>query len=57
MPLFEFRCPEHHSQVVERYTTGNVHSTPPRCKLCERMMEQVEFSVPAKRDPEKGIQK
>lgn len=56
MPIYEYSCPEHRDKVIERYTSGQVNNKPPLCE-CGKAMEQVEFSVPAKRNPDKGIQR
>ena len=57
MPLFEFECPEC-KERIEEYTSGRIDKRVPLCPKCGRaMMEEVEYSVPAKRNPEHGIQK
>lgn len=55
MPLREFKCPKCGGKI-ERFFHGFVKNDPPLCG-CGYQMEEVEFSVPAKRDPEKGIQR
>ena len=59
MPIFEFECPKHGK--FERIIDAKYDTQPcPRCANdCNDYQEcnKVEFSVPAKRNPEKGIQK
>lgn len=57
MPLFEFVCPIC-LEKIERYVSGNIVASNPICKTCGQSveMEQV-VSVPAKRNPDKGIQR
>lgn len=61
MPIFEFTCPGDHTglpakQKIERYYVGQIAKPTPICLDCGCVMKQVEFSVPARRNPEKGIQ-
>ena len=56
MPIYEFVCVTC-KETIERYTQGHIEKLPPICALCGIEMEHKEFSVPAKRDPEKGIQR
>lgn len=57
MPLFEFECPEC-KERIEEYTSGRIDKRVPLCPKCgQAMMEDVEYSIPAKRNPEHGIQK
>jgi len=53
MPIFEFECPEHGK--FERIVDFKYDTLP--CPKCKVESDKVEFSVPAKRNPEKGIQK
>jgi len=55
-PIFEFQCP-FCLDKVERITFGDIKNTPPICKRCDQgvEMEQIEFSLVAKRNPEYGI--
>jgi hypothetical protein len=53
MPLFEFQCPKH--GVFECFTLEKYDTRP--CPKCKEECEKIEFSVPARRNPEKGIQK
>lgn len=57
MPIFEYQCP-HCLAKLERYTSGKVNNNLPLCKNCDMSieMEQIEYSLVAKRNPEKGIQ-
>jgi len=53
MPIFEFECPKHGKFeliTLPKYDTM-------MCPQCGEECEKVEFSVPAKRNPELGIQK
>ena len=58
MPMFEFVCPICLDKL-ERFTFGNITAANPVCKRCDQgvEMKQVEFSLPAKRNPEHGLQK
>ena len=53
MPLFEFVCPKH--GIFERFTLEKFDTRP--CPVCREESEKIEFSIPAKRNPECGIQK
>lgn len=53
MPLFEFECKTH--GVFEKITIEKYDTL--LCPVCGEESEKVEFSVPAKRNPEFGIQK
>ncbi len=58
MPLFDYECPLCKARY-ERYIKGNGHLEKrhsPICETCGVETEKVEFSVPAKRNPDKGIQ-
>ncbi len=57
LALFEFQCP-HCLNKIERIVFGSIKNDPPVCTRCDTgsLMEQVEWSVPARRNPEKGIQ-
>lgn len=62
MPIFEYECPGNHEGLpaktkVERITFGSIEKGPPVCIDCGAIMRQVEFSIPAKRNPEHGVQK
>jgi len=54
MPIFEFVCPKGHGKfeliTLEKYDTM-------MCPKCGEESEKVEWSVPAKRNPEHGMQK
>jgi hypothetical protein len=54
MPIREYVCPEHGK--FERVIIGREVEFP-KCPRCAEFCIPVEFSVPARRDPEKGIQK
>jgi hypothetical protein len=59
MPIFDYVCPTCKAKY-ERFTFGNGHLLErhaPLCEVCGIETDQVEFSVPAKRNPEYGIQK
>lgn len=56
MPIFEYNCLQC-GKKVEQYVVGAIEARLPLCAECGKQMERVEFSVPAKRNPEKGIQK
>lgn len=59
MPIFEYKCPTCDAKY-ERYTYGNGHLAErhaPLCEVCGIETEEVEWSVPSRRDPERGIQK
>lgn len=55
MAIFEYECIKCCAKI-ERYVYGNINKPAPICE-CGNQMEQVEFSVPAKRNPEYGVQK
>jgi hypothetical protein len=57
MPLFEFTCPICLNKI-ERLVMGKIKNDPPTCQQCNQgqIMEKVEFSVPARRDPRYGEQ-
>ena len=54
MPIFEFTCPKGHGKfeliTLEKFDTM-------MCPKCGEESEKVEWSVPAKRNPEHGLQK
>lgn len=54
MPLYEFVCPVHGK--FESYV-ALIGAQAAACPTCEAKSDAVEFSVPAKRNPEYGIQK
>jgi len=54
LAIFEFECLKCCAKI-ERYVYGNISKPAPICE-CGNQMEPVEWSVPAKRNPEKGIQ-
>lgn len=54
MPIFEFECPQCGLRI-ERYTVGDIDKPAPLC-TCGVQTEQIEWSIPAKRNPERGIQ-
>lgn len=56
MAIFEFECPNC-KERVERLTFGHIERPAPLCAKCGTLTHQIEFSVPAKRNPEHGIQK
>lgn len=53
MPILEFTCKEH--GTIERVIIGGLKGLP-ECPKCKKTMELKEFSVPARRNPDKGIQ-
>ncbi len=53
MALYEFDCPNGHGRF-EKIVDFKYDTQP--CPKCQEESEKVEFSVPAKRNPEKGIQ-
>ncbi len=53
MPIFEFQCKTH--SIFERIISAKYDTQP--CPKCKEECEKIEFSVPAKRNPEFGIQK
>jgi hypothetical protein len=57
MPLYEFQCPNCYARI-ERVVIGKIPNHPPVCGECNIGIEMdlVEWSVPARRSPEKGIQ-
>jgi hypothetical protein len=58
MPLFDYVCPKC-SAKYERYIQGNGHLEKrhnPLCEVCGVETEKVEYSLVARRNPEKGIQ-
>jgi len=55
MALYEFECPKC-KERIERIVWGDIRKPFPRCQECNLAMKMVEFSVPARRNPEKGIQ-
>ena len=52
IPIFEYNCEQHGK--FERICDAKYDTQP--CPKCQEESEKVEFSVPAKRNPEKGIQ-
>lgn len=56
MAMYEFRCIQC-GEKLERYVQGFIRKSTPVCPKCRITMEEVEFSLPAKRNPEHGIQK
>jgi putative FmdB family regulatory protein len=55
MPIYEWVCSDLDCQLkFERF--GKLEEKPPKCPRCKSKTEQV-FSVPAKRDPNYGIQR
>jgi predicted nucleic acid-binding Zn ribbon protein len=57
MPIFEYECPNGHR--ADRYLVSGKTSDflAPPCPQCGEPMKEVEFSVPAKRNSDYGIQK
>lgn len=55
MAIFEYECVKCCAKV-ERYVYGSINKPAPMCE-CGNQMELVEFSIPAKRNPEHGVQK
>jgi putative FmdB family regulatory protein len=53
MPIFEFKCPKHGK--FEQITLEKYDNL--MCPKCGELSDKIEFSVPAKRNPECGIQK
>ena len=53
LPIFEFECPVHGK--FERIVDAKYDTQP--CPKCKEECEKIEFSIPAKRNPELGIQK
>lgn len=56
MPIYEFHCPEHPDEKLERFISGEIKNTAPLCKKCNMQMQQVEYSIPARRNPAHGLQ-
>jgi hypothetical protein len=54
MPLIEFECPKCCAKV-ERIVFGQIEKPEPMCE-CGNQMQVIEWSIPARRNPEKGIQ-
>ncbi len=56
VPLYEFKCPIHNKtiEVIWNATKKELPICPVRG--CKEPLVQVEFSVPARRDPAHGIQ-
>ena len=53
MPIFEFECPVHgkfERITLEKYDTQ-------LCPQCGEECEKVDWSIPARRNPEYGVQK
>ena len=53
MPIFEYQCPLGHGKF-EPICAAKYDTQP--CPKCQEESEKVEFSVPARRNPEKGLQ-
>ena len=63
MPIFEFECPMHGKFEVICESKYDTQPCPSWMKelsgeehYCQVESEKIEFSIPAKRNPEKGIQ-
>jgi hypothetical protein len=52
VPMRELTCPKH--GVFEGYVAGSLTNSRP-CPTCGKSAPMVEFSTPAKRNPDKGI--
>lgn len=67
MPLYEFQCPIHgkfeifcarHNAIYQALCPVRDNQFEEAFgKYCERVSPRVEFSVPARRNPEHGVQK
>lgn len=56
MAIYEFKCSKC-GLKIERIVYGLIHKPNPFCLGCNTQMEQVEFSLPAKRAAYHGVQK
>ena len=55
LAIREFQCLQH--GIFERIDPGLKILPRALCPVCGKEAEFIEFSVPARRDPERGIQK
>ena len=58
MPIYEYACPECDKRIDRYFASSNAaNNVAPQCPSCHAPMAIVEWSRPARRDPEKGIQR
>lgn len=55
MPIFDYICPNCGNHFDKYVTPGDTE--PQTCPKCRHIASQLEYSVPARRNPDKGIQR